>query len=181
MTATSPDTFAMIEPLDPADYDAAIDRLADLVLDSVASGAGVNFLRGVTHDEAADWWRARADSIVEGTSTLFVAVDGQGRIVGTTLLIRSRNPNSPHRAEIAKVLVHTAARRRGLGRRLMEAAESEARAEGRWLLILDTVTGSEAEALYRSMGWHELGIVPNHSLLPDGTPAPTTFFWKDLR
>lgn len=180
MTQARPPT-ATIERLDADDYAAAIDQLADLVIDAVASGAGVNFLDGVTHDEAAAWWRARTRSILEGTSTLFVAVEGEGRIVGSTLLIRSVNANSPHRAEIGKVLVHRQSRRQGLGRRLMEAAESAARDDGRWLLILDTVTGSAADALYRSMGWHEVGVIPDHSYRPDGVLASTTYFWKDLR
>ncbi len=63
----------------------------------------------------------------------------------------------------------------------MRAVEERARSEGRWLLVLDTVTGSAAEAMYRSLGWTELGVMPNHALLTDGTPAPTTCFWKDLR
>ncbi len=113
--------------------------------------------------------------------TLFVATDPTGRIIGSTLLIRSTNPNSPHRAEIGKVIVRRDARRQGLGRRLMEAAETRARAEGRWLLILDTATGSDAERMYRSLGWQELGIMPNHALTVDGELSETTYFWKDLR
>jgi hypothetical protein len=63
----------------------------------------------------------------------------------------------------------------------MDAAEAAARADGRWLLILDTQAGTAAEALYRSMGWQELGTMPNHAYRADGVLAPTTFFWKDLR
>ena len=55
------------------------------------------------------------------------------------------------------------------------------RAEGRWLLILDTHLGSDAEAIYRALGWQAFGVVPNHALLADGTLSPTTYFWKDLR
>ena len=135
----------------------------------------------MTIDEAAAWWRERIPQVADGTITAFVARDAGGRIVGSTLLIRSRNQNSLHRAEIGKVLVHRDARRQGLGRALMEAAEAEARAEGRWLLVLDTVTGSAADALYRSMGWQELGTMPDHGRLPDGTLSATTYFWKDLR
>jgi GNAT superfamily N-acetyltransferase len=101
--------------------------------------------------------------------------------VGSTLIERSTNPNSPHRAEIGKVIVRRSHRRRGIAAALMAAAEDRARADGRWLLILDTVQGSAAEALYRSLGWTAFGVVPNHALLPDGTPGPTTYFWKDLR
>ena len=109
------------------------------------------------------------------------SVAGGAAIVGCTLLIRSANANSPHRAELAKVLVLQSHRRRGIGAALMAAAEARARADGRWMLMLDTVTDSAADALYRSGGWNELGVMPNHALLPDGTPATTTFFWKDLR
>jgi GNAT superfamily N-acetyltransferase len=73
------------------------------------------------------------------------------------------------------------ARRRGIATALMDAAEARARADGRWMLMLDTVTGSAADSFYRVTGWNELGIMPNHALTPDGTPTATTFFWKDLR
>jgi GNAT superfamily N-acetyltransferase len=166
---------------DVADYEVAIPGLADLLVDAVEGGASVNFLDGLTVEDAAAWWQDRLPQIADGTITTFVATDPSGRIVGCTLLMRSRNPNSPHRAEIGKVLVHRTVRRQGLARRLMNAAEDHARAEGRWLLILDTQTDSDAEHLYRALGWHEFGKVANHSLLTDGTLSPTTFFWKDLR
>jgi GNAT superfamily N-acetyltransferase len=171
---------ATIRELDADGYRAAIPALADLLVDAVDGGAAVNFLAGVTHDEAAAWWQERIDLVRDGVISAFVA-DDDGSIIGSTLLIRSRNPNSPHRAEIGKVLVLQTARRRGIASALMEAAETRARAEGRWMLILDTITGSAAEAFYRSKGWQELGVMPNHALATDGTPAPTTFFWKDLR
>jgi len=171
---------ATIRELDADEYEAAIPSLAALLVDAVDSGAGVNFLAGVTVDETAAWWTERIDQVRAGIISAFVALDGD-RVVGSTLLIRSRNPNSPHRAEIGKVLVLAAARRRGLASALMAAAEERARADGRWMLMLDTVTGSPAEAFYRSQGWQELGVMPNHALATDGTPTPTTFFWKDLR
>lgn len=172
---------AWIGILDAAGYEAAIPSLAALIVDAVEGGAGVNFLTGVTNDQAAAWWRSRLPDIADGTTTAFIARDGDTRVVGSTLLIRSRNPNSPHRAEIGKVIVHRSARRRGIAHALMTAAEERARADGRWLLILDTATGSDAERLYRSMGWTELGVMPDHSLLPDGALSATTYFWKDLR
>jgi GNAT superfamily N-acetyltransferase len=176
-----------IEALDPDAYVAAIPGRAALVVDAVEGGASVNFLAGVTLAQAAAWWSDRIPEIVAGTTTAFVVIEpdgtalGSGPIVGTTLLIRSRNQNSPHRAEIGKVLVHHSARRRGLGRALMEAAEARAGADGRWLLVLDTEAGSAADAFYRSLGWQELGTMPNHAYRSDGVLAPTTYFWKDLR
>ncbi len=174
------DPPAAITELDLAGYRAAIPALADLVLDSVAGGHSVNFMAGVTAAEAAAWWEERSDSIAAGQTTVFVAIQG-GRVVGSTLLIRAPQANAPHRAEIAKVLVHREARRRGLGRALMRAAEARARADGRWLLFLDTVTGSPADELYRSLGWQEAGPIPNYALDPDGRLLSATYFWKDLR
>ncbi len=169
-----------IRELDAAEYRAAIPDLATLLVDAVDGGASVNFVAGVSASEAAGWWSQRIDQVTDGAITTIVAVDGE-HIVGSVLLIRSTNPNSPHRAEVGKMLVLRSARRRGIGAALMRAVEVRARADGRWLLILDTVTGSPAESMYRSLGWTELGVMPNHALLTDGTPAPTTFFWKDLR
>jgi GNAT superfamily N-acetyltransferase len=169
-----------IRELDADGYRAAIPGLARLLVDAVEGGASVNFVAGVTEAQAAAWWTERIEAVRDGVITPLVAVDGDD-VVGSLLLIRSTNPNSPHRAEVGKVLVHRSARRRGIGAALMRAVEEHARADGRWLLVLDTVTGSAAEAMYRSLGWNELGVMPNHALLTDGTPAPTTFFWKDLR
>ncbi len=169
-----------IRELDPEAYRAAIPDLASLIVDAVEDGAGVNFLAGATEAEAAAWWEARRKLVDDGVITPLVAVDGP-RVVGSVLLIRSVNANSPHRAEIGKVIVLRTHRRQGIAAALMAAAEERARADGRWLLILDTVTGSAADAFYRATGWTAVGIVPDHALLPDGTPAATTYFWKDLR
>ena len=181
-TSRVPGIRPVVATLDAEAYAAAIPGLAELTVDAVEGGASVNFLAGVTVEETAAWWQARVPQVADGTITAFVATDpGSGSIVGSTLLIRSRNPNSPHRAEIAKVIVHRSARRQGLGRVLMEAAEAAALAEDRWLLILDTEAGSAADRFYRELGWHVLGTMPNHAYRSDGVLAPTTYFWKDLR
>jgi ribosomal protein S18 acetylase RimI-like enzyme len=175
-----PSDGAEIEALAPSEFDGAITALARLVSDAVDDGASVNFLAGATVEHASDWWRRRRADVLDGTTTVFVARVG-GAIVGSTILERSRNQNSQHRAEIGKVIVHSSLRRRGLGARLMAAAERRARDDGRWMLLLDAATGTPAEAFYRALGWKVLGVVPNHSRRPDGTLADTTFFWKDLR
>jgi GNAT superfamily N-acetyltransferase len=181
------DPAARISILDADGFAAAIPELAALLVDAVDGGASVGFFAGLGEREAADWWRGHIPQIADGSTTLFVAAapdggDGESRrIVGSTLLIRSSYPNGRHRAEVAKVLVHRSVRRQGIGRALMEAVERHALADDRWLLILDTQTGSAAEALYRSMGWQELGVMPNHAYQPDGALAATTYFWKGLR
>jgi GNAT superfamily N-acetyltransferase len=162
------------------DYRAVIPELADLILDAVAGGASINFLANVTHEEATAWWRNLEDDVAAGVISPFVAMV-DGRIVGSTLLMRSVKANSPHRAEIGKVIVLRANRRRGVAASLMRAAEERAREDGRWLLVLDTVADSPAESLYQSLGWSVTGVVPNYAMLPDGRPWSATFFWKDLR
>jgi GNAT superfamily N-acetyltransferase len=90
-------------------------------------------------------------------------------------------PNQPHRADVAKLLVHRRARRRGLARVLMADLEDRAAANGFTLLVLDTCQGTPAEALYRALGWTEVGIIPHFALTPDGGNCDTVFFYKDLR
>ena len=169
-----------IRELDVEAYRAAIPGLAELVVDAVHGGASINFLATVTVSEAAAWWEARVASVASGVTTPLVALDGD-RVIGSVLLVRSTNANSPHRAEIGKVIVHRDARRRGIASALMRAAEERAQADGRWMLVLDTVTGSDADVFYRALGWNETGTVPDYAQLPDGRPWAATFFWKDLR
>jgi ribosomal protein S18 acetylase RimI-like enzyme len=179
MTASATAAPEVVE-LDLEGYRRAVPDLVALCLDAVAGGASINFLADTPTEVVTAWWEARGGAVASGLTTPFVArLDGA--TVGCTLLARSGNPNSPHRAEIGKVIVHRSARRRGIARALMLAAEARARADGRWLLVLDTVEGSAAHGLYRSLGWHETGVVPNYALDNAGNPEPATFFWKDLR
>ncbi|MCU1399439.1 MAG: ttr [Acidimicrobiales bacterium] len=101
-----------------------------------------------------------------------------GRLVATALIMFSQKQNSPHRADVGKMLVHSGYRRRGLARRLLDALEASARDHDRTLLMLDTETGSAGEALYRANGWVSFGVVPGHAYTPDSVPKPTTFFYK---
>ena len=170
-----------VEALDAASYEDAIPALGALLKDAIDGGASVNFVAGVTPTQTEGWWAARAARVADGTITVFVARDEEGRIVGSTLLDRSINPNSPHRAEIGKVIVHRSMRRQGRATALMQAAEDMARAEGRWMLILDTVTGSPAASLYESLGWVTVGTIPAYALNTAGEPEAATYYYKDLR
>jgi GNAT superfamily N-acetyltransferase len=178
-----PETLAVAEPairpLSAAEAEGRLADLADLLVDAVAHGASVNFLAGFRHDEGVAFWRGQVPAIREGSRALLVAEAG-GRLVGTVVLTHAPQPNAPHRAEIGKMLVHSSLRRRGLGARLLAAAEAEARRAGRTLLLLDTEAGSAGEHLYRRCGWTAFGVVPNHSYRTDGRLAPTTFFYKEL-
>jgi GNAT superfamily N-acetyltransferase len=88
--------------------------------------------------------------------------------------------NQPHRADVAKMLVHRAARRQGLGAQLMRAAEESSREAGRSLLVLDTVTGGDAERLYIRLGWQRVGVIPGYALWPQGGLCDTTLFYRVL-
>jgi GNAT superfamily N-acetyltransferase len=168
------------EVVDGATFPTIVPDLADLLADAVDSGASVNFLRPFGVADGIAYWNARAAEVTAGTIRPIVARADRA-VVGCVLLVPSRNPNSPHRAEVAKVLVHRRARHRGIGAGLMAAVEGLARSDGRWLLILDTTTGSDADRLYRRLGWVRFGEVPNHALTAAGDLSDTTYFFKDLR
>jgi GNAT superfamily N-acetyltransferase len=161
-------------------FDDLVADLAELLFDAVDSGASVGFVRPFTRDDAAAWWRGIAPELARGV-TLVLAASVEGRVVGTAQLRLAQLPNSRHRAEVAKVLVHRDARRRGIGRVLMSAIEDLARRHRRTLLFLDTITGSDAVRLYEGLGWTRAGEIPRYAGMPDGTLAPTTIFFKELR
>lgn len=156
-----------------------LDALAGVLHDCVAGGASVSYLAPFSLEQARAACQGFAAQVEEGRRILVAAfVDGE--LVGTVQVILDLPPNQPHRAEIAKLLVHRSARRRGIAELLMEHAEAEARAEGRTLLVLDTVTGAGAERLYERLGWTRVGVIPGYALYPDGRPCDTTVFWKQL-
>lgn len=153
--------------------------LAELLVDAVDGGAGVSFLYPLEPQRARAFWRGVADDVAAGRRALLVAEDGAG-IVGTVQLVLAQPENQPHRADLAKMLVHRRARRRGLGAALLEAAEQLARDCGKTLLVLDTNTGSDAERLYLRMGWVRVGEIPAYSVQPHGGLRATTVFYKTL-
>jgi ribosomal protein S18 acetylase RimI-like enzyme len=132
-----------------------------------------------SHDDGRRAFEAFAAEVEQGRRVLLAAFD-DGDVVGTVQVVFATPPNQPHRAEIAKLLVRRSARGRGIAERLMAQAEREARAEGKTLLVLDTVTGDAAERLYERLGWTRVGVIPNYALYPDGRPCDTTVFWKAL-
>lgn len=156
-----------------------IDGLSDLLLDCVEGGASVSFMLPLERDKARSFWRNVIDGVGRGERTLLVAEDEEGCIVGTVQLITSMPDNQPHRADIAKLLVHRQARRGGVGQQLMLAIEEEARKQQRTVLVLDTAS-PEAERLYERLGWQRVGVVPNYALMPDGALCATTYYYKQL-
>ncbi|TDR40086.1 acetyltransferase (GNAT) family protein [Tahibacter aquaticus] len=158
----------------------SVEALADLLADCVEGGASVGFLLPLPRQRAVAFWHAVADAVARGERLLLVARHGDGRIVGTVQLVVALPDNQPHRADVAKMLVHRSARRRGVAQRLMAEIEQLARAAGKSVLVLDTVSGGDAERLYQRAGWQRVGSIPNYALMPDGTFCATTYFHKPL-
>jgi len=175
---TAPDVT--VRRLDAAEAAERIDALAEVLIDCVEGGASVSFMWPMTHEKASAFWRGVAQGVARGERALLVAEDGEGRIVGTVQLLMNLPENQPHRADVAKMLVHRRARRQGIAQRLMQALDDTARDEGRTVLVLDTMTGGDAERLYARAGWQRVGAVPRYALMPDGAPCGTTFFYKQL-
>ena len=166
-----------IEPLRADTAADALPGLADVLLDCVDGGASVSFMRPLAPAKAQAFWQGVLASAVRGERIVLVARDAHG-IAGTVQVVLDVPENQPHRGDVAKMLVHRRARRQGLGRRLLAAAEAAAREAGKTLLVLDTVTGGAAERMYAAAGWTESGRIPGYALLPDGTPCSTTIFYK---
>lgn len=162
-------------------HPAVIEGLADVLQDCVDSGASVGFMAPLSRDKALDFWQRAMDSAARGERIVLIAEDDDdGAILGTVQLILAMPDNQPHRADIAKMQVHRRARRRGVGEALMRAAESAAREAGKTLLVLDTVTGSDAERLYTRLGWQRCGVIPGYALFPRGGLCSTTVFYREL-
>jgi GNAT superfamily N-acetyltransferase len=159
---------------------ACVEALADVLIDCVEGGASVSFMLPLPREKAVAFWRSVADGVARGERVLLVAEDSEGQLLGTVQLVIAMPDNQPHRADVSKMLVHRKARRRGIAQRLMAAIDDEARKEGKTVLVLDTVTGSDAERLYERAGWQRVGIVPKYAMMPTGEFCGTTFFFKHL-
>jgi GNAT superfamily N-acetyltransferase len=90
-------------------------------------------------------WIARQDGVGVGFLTMFV---------GSLEVINGR----PRGAEIPRIYLLPGARRGGIGKRLLEAAEAQARAEGCDYVWLDVMEHAEwARAAYARWGFVDVG------------------------
>ena len=169
----------MIRRLTGAEACAHLRGLAEVLHDCVEGGASVSFMYPFSIADAEQFFRQVIDGIDTGERILLAAFDGD-HVIGTVQLILATPPNQPHRAEIAKLLVRRLARGRGVAAALMQSVEEHARAAGKTLLMLDTVTGGAAERLYERLHWTKAAIIPNYAMFPDGRWCDTTIFWKQL-
>lgn len=180
MTGQPAGPFA-IRRLAPEEARARIAELAAVLADCVEGGASVGFMAPLSRETADRFWQRVVDGVAADERMLLVAEDtSTGEIAGTVQVVLAMPENQPHRGDIAKMLVRRSARRQGLAERLMRAAADAALAAGKTLLVLDTVTRSDAERLYARLGWTRVGVVPGYALWPDGRPCDTTIFYKNL-
>ena len=168
-----------IRDLNPAQAQQHLSALADVLVDCVDGGASVSFMAPFSKAEAEAFYRKVIAGLEAGDRLLLAAFDDE-RFLGSVQVLTAMPPNQPHRAEIAKLLVHRSARGQGVGASLMAEAEQRARALGKTLLMLDTATGGDAERLYQRLNWIRAAVIPNFALLPDGRLCATTIFWKAL-
>ena len=157
-----------------------LPALSALLTDAVESGASIGFLPPLAPGEADAYWRTVVAALREDTRVLLVARDAAGAVVGSAQLELAVRPNARHRAEVAKVMVHTQARRQGIGRALLRAVEVEARRRGRTTLVLDTRRGDHAERLYAGVGWTLAGVIPKYARSANGRLDPSAFYYKLL-
>ncbi|KIC38201.1 acetyltransferase [Ruegeria sp. ANG-R] len=171
----------MITRLSGAYFDEALEDLADILHACVQTGASIGFILPFSRDDARAYWRDRVrPGLHAGTLDLFAAY-GEGRVQGTVQLIPAAMPNQPHRADVAKLLVHPDARRRGLGRALMATLEQRAAELGRTMLVLDTRSSDPSRILYQSLGFRVAGEIPDYCRNPfEDRLEPTTYMFKKL-
>jgi GNAT superfamily N-acetyltransferase len=156
-----------------------VPALSEVLLDCVQGGASVSFMASLSKADAECFFESVLQSLQKGERILLAAFIG-AELVGTVQVFLATPPNQPHRADIAKLLVARSARGQGVASRLMLGAEETSRRAGKSLLVLDTVTGGQAERLYTRLGWTRAGVIPNYALFPDGRFCDTTIFWKQI-
>lgn len=169
-----------IRRLLPGEYASWVPQLGAILADCVNAGASVSFLLPFTATDGAAFFASLAGGVEQEERIVFGAFV-EGKLAGTAQLILNLPPNQPHRAEIAKMLVSPQHRGKGLAAALLAGLEAEAKARGKWLLVMDTVRDGVADRLYRRQGYQVVGIIPDYALMPDGALCDTVVFYKDLR
>jgi len=158
-----------------------VSDLVALTLDVVQGGASVGFMQALSEEKASEFWNNVLAKVQQEKTVLLVAKDASSdQIVGTVQLQIDLPQNQPHRADVAKMLVHSAFRRLGIAENLLQHLELIAKKMRKSLLVLDTVTDSPAYALYLKRGWKVVGNIPNYALFPNGAPCSTTYFYKNI-
>ena len=168
-----------IRLLSAEETQAHMSELSAVMVDCVEGGASIGYMSPYSIADANAFWTAVVADVGHHSVAHLVAFEN-GTVVGTVQVVLKQPPNQPHRGDLKKLMVVTAARGKGVASKLMEAAEEAARERGKTLLVLDTATGSDAEFMYPKLGWQRVGTIPNYAKFPDGRFCDTTVFYKEL-
>jgi ribosomal protein S18 acetylase RimI-like enzyme len=167
----------VIRPVDASPATRAM--LSEILIEVVAGGGSVSFMHPLARTAADSFWRDSLAAAAEGRRVVLGAWDG-ALLAGTVTLLLDCPPNQPHRAEIAKMMTRPSHRGRGIAAALGRAAEAEAVARGRTLLVLDTATDGGAAGLYQRLGYSLAGEIPDYALKPHGGLTGTLIYWKRI-
>lgn len=170
-----------IRTITPNDFPAIEHHLAGILADGVNNGAAVSFMQPYTTADGLNFWRTKVFPDVTAGKRILLVAYLNGTPAGTVQLDIALPPNQPHRCDVAKMIVHSQARRKGIATRLLAALEQHAKSLGKTLITLDTRTGDNAERLYASLGFEPAGIIPNFAYNPDGAKThATTYMYKQI-
>ncbi len=159
---------------------AAIPDLCEILADCVEGGASVGFMQPYTPADAEPYWRGVAEAVEAGVNLLVGGGSrrqdrrhGPGRLGLDAEPAASRRPEETARASFgARQRPGAAADGGGRTRSRQDTAST--------LLVLDTATGSDAEAIYPRLGWERVGVIPDYAMWPEGGYCATTLFYKRI-
>ncbi len=154
-------------------------QLVELLQDAVDTGASVGFLAPLPTAEARNYWMASLEEVASGDRVVLLAFEGHD-LIGCAQLLLSTRLNARHRAEVQKLIVHSRAQKRGLGRTLLQAIERVAGEKGRTLLLADARVGAPGERLFNSAGYTPVGSIPRFQRGPKGDFDSTVIFYRNL-
>ena len=155
--------LSWLDPAEPPDPDA-VHRVVEGVM---ALGGAVGWLAVPGREETARWLAERVAEVASGRSRVAV-VRGGGRVEGIGRWTWYESSTVAVNADIRQVMVHPAARGRGLARRLVAALVDDARAYGVETLTLDVRGNNHAAMrLYETLGFDVCGRYPDFVAVGD--------------
>jgi GNAT superfamily N-acetyltransferase len=169
-----------IEQLKSVGDEVTLKQLSETLIETVAGGGSISFMHPVSMEKALAFWRNIDKGVSAGERILLIARDENAQVIGTVQSVLAQPENQPHRADIAKMMVHPRARRRGIAEALMREIERLTFAAGKTVMVLDTETDQAASRLYSKLGWQVAGHIPDYALLPQGGLCSTTYFYKRI-
>jgi GNAT superfamily N-acetyltransferase len=169
--------YVLDPPVTPELHDQLLRLWADV---SNADGA-VGFVPPVTVEDVRPELRRHLMGMAEGTARLLVALDEEGRAVGTAFFVHNHRALMRHWVWIYTLMLHPDWQGRGEGRELMYAVEQAARAmDGIEAIRLTCRGGTGVDAFYARCGYKEVGRVPGALKVADDDLRDDITMWLPL-